>query len=186
MTTERENKNSLMTKPNQKQFGKVFTIVAWVLLITSCSRYDVRLNNNVIYSPPSLFSEYKIPDVALKECIRRTIAEEKIKKAKELLRLECPNLKITQLDGIETFSFIKILNLKNNNITDVSQLVSLTKLEQLNLEQNALNNIEPLMQLNSLLFLTLANNPKLNCKHIELVERRETRRIKAPKHCTLP
>ncbi|MGD9983297.1 MAG: leucine-rich repeat domain-containing protein [Porticoccaceae bacterium] len=107
-----------------------------LLLAVGCSRYEVTLNDQPIHSPPHLFANYRIDDVALRDCVAQTIRDNQITAGRELTRLVCTHAGIVDLTGIEIFGSLEILNLADNRITNVEPLLSLPSLTQLDLSAN--------------------------------------------------
>ena len=153
------------------------------LLITSCvlnacQNYSISLNQNEIYSPPTLFSDYIVHDTGLRQCLKQNIEEQLIRSAENLYSLICGNLNITSLEGINQFPKIKNLGLANNKIKDLIQLTYFKELEHVDLSHNQLISINTLKQIESLKTVNLRGNPKLEC--IRLASNVSTL---MPKHC---
>lgn len=69
--------------------------------------------------------------------------------------------KITDLTGIESFSYLTELNLKNNNVSDVSQLLNLNNITTLDLSGNNISSLDIISKINNLEILNLSAN-KIN------------------------
>lgn len=145
------------------QFCTLFCIVG----LASCKNYSVSLNDNVVYTPPPLFTNFAINDERLRICIEQTIEDKHISKAEELKQLNCSNAGITSLAGLETFSAIEQLNLNENALTSISQLSKLPKLTVLTLRKNNLTNAEPLLHLLHLTSLDISENKNLGCADLK-------------------
>ncbi len=133
------------------------------LTLSACTGYSFSFNENTIYTPSPLLSDYKIADPALHECVQQTITDQKIVKADQLRLLNCSNAGIKALTGLGHFNQLTQLNLANNELTTVDELGKLTRLEVLVLRNNRLKSVEPLLKLVRLTKLDLRGNPDLGC-----------------------
>lgn len=151
-----------------RKIDKTIKICGIVCLVTvaACSKYQVSVNERVVYEPPKLFSDYKIADPALKECTRATIEEQGLTRATQLTSLVCPDGSIANLSGIEVFTQLNTLGLANNRIEDIQPIAALSKLSNLNLKNNRVQNLKPLSLLSQLKFLDIRGNESLNCETI--------------------
>ncbi len=136
------------------------------LLTSGCKNYSVSVNENVVYTPPSIFKDYQLADAHLHNCVEQTIYDLHITSAEELTRLNCSNAGITSLVGLDKFFAMKELNLADNQITDISQIGQLGRLENLVLSNNKINNPAPLLNLLHLAQLHVDNNPQMTCKDL--------------------
>ena len=59
------------------------------MALTGCSHYEVLLNDNLVYTPPPLFTDYLLVDAALRGCIGQTIKDQNITEAEGLKNLNC-------------------------------------------------------------------------------------------------
>lgn len=76
-------------------------------------------------------------------------------------RLSLPNKGISNLEGLQYFSYLEILDLSNNKISDISRLNKLHNMQVLDLSSNNISNISALNNLNYVKILYLRNN-KIN------------------------
>ena len=152
-----------------------------LLLLAACSNYDFTVNDRVIYTPDPLFTDFDIPDPALRECIREAINFNKVTVASELSALECTNAGIDSLAGLATFTQIEQLTLSSNNIKDISELAALTVLQVLYLDNNRVVDAVPLYQLPALTRVDLSANPELRCPASGSLFRVES--VILPRHC---
>lgn len=115
----------------------------WILLVAlgGCARYQVTLNEQPIYSPPPLYSQFEVADESLKNCLHQTIADKQITRAEQLTQLVCRHAGIKSVQGLEVFA----------------------ALEELDLSHNALRNLKPLRGLAKLRLLKINDNPDLMC-----------------------
>lgn len=145
--------------------------VAGILLIaaavstTGCN-YSVSVNDNVVYTPEPLFTDYQIADNNLRQCIAQTIEDRKVTRAQQLTRLNCSSAGITSLAGLEHFRALEELNLASNKLTTVAPLDRLGNLKVLVLRENQLNSAAPLLSLLKLTQLDLEQNPALDCSDV--------------------
>jgi hypothetical protein len=151
------------------------------MLLTACSSYDFTINDRVVYTPDPLFTDFDIPDPALRECVREAIDSNKVTVASELAAVECTNAGIDSLAGLATFTEIEQLTLSSNNIKDISELASLTVLQVLYLDNNKVIDAVPLYQLPALNRVDLSANPELRCPASGSLFRVDT--VILPRHC---
>ncbi len=105
-------------------------------LITSCNRYVVTVNENPVYKPPALFSDFAIRDPALATCVTETVRALQIVKASQLKVLQCSRMNIETVDGIAIFTQLSTLDLSNNKLVDVTPLFELPGLQKVRLAGN--------------------------------------------------
>jgi hypothetical protein len=127
--------------------------------LCACQNYSFSLNNRELYTPPALFSEFRVDDKALDTCIRQTIADQKIVKIEQLTGLNCSSAGIRSIAGLERFAWLEHLDLAGNDLTDGSALRQLTRLK----------------------YLTLAGNKNLHCA--ELPASGANLNVVMPDHC---
>lgn len=135
--------------------------------LAACKNYSVSLNDNRIYTPPTLFKAFTISDVHLHDCVEQTIADKHITKAEDLKQLTCSHAGITNLAGLEKFSAIEQLDLSENALVAVPQLINLTQLQGLFLRKNKLTSAEPLLHLLHLRELDISENNNLICRDVK-------------------
>lgn len=153
-------------------------------LLAGClSNYAVTLNEKVMYTPPPLFSDFRLADVALDTCVRQHIADQNVHAPAELKRLNCSNAGIRNLAGLELFDHIEQLKLDENHITNIDPLAKLPRLKALSLARNNLASVAGLKALSELESLKLAGNDKLTCADIKGWKDVS---ITAPSHCPSP
>lgn len=134
-----------------------------ISLIAGCKNYSVSLNNNVVYTPPSIFKDYAIADANLRACVEQTILDKRISKAEDLKQLNCSHAGITSLAGLEKFYAIEHLNLAENAIQSIAPITNISTLKVLILRKNNLTNAEPLLHLLALQDVDVSENEKLAC-----------------------
>ncbi len=155
-------------------------IVASLIVSVGCQRYEVSVNEQVIYEPPQLFREYKITDPTLRQCVKATIAENSLTKAEQLRRLSCPAGDIVKLDGLQVFTRLHTLGLAGNQIVSVAPLATLKELAQLNVARNAVQDFTPLSDMPNLSYLDARGNSGANCDSLSVIGVKD---IKPPRHC---
>jgi len=136
-------------------------------LITGCKNYSVSLNDNVVYTPPSLFKDFAIADSHLRACVEQTIIDNRITKAEELKQLNCSHAGIASLAGLEKFYSIEQLNISENALQSIAPLSNFSQLKVLILRKNNLTNAEPLLHMLALQELDISENAKLTCGDIK-------------------
>jgi hypothetical protein len=138
-----------------------------VALIAGCKSYSVSLNNNMVYTPPSLFKDFVIADTQLRACVEQTIVDNRITKAEDLKQLNCSHAGIASLAGLEKFYSIEQLNLSENTLQSIAQLSNFSKLKVLILRKNNLTSAEPLLHMLALQELDISDNAKLGCGDVK-------------------
>jgi Leucine-rich repeat (LRR) protein len=140
------------------------------LLTSGCKNYSVSVNENVVYTPPSIFKDYQIADAQLRDCVEQTIYDLHVTSAEDLTRLNCSNAGIKSLAGLDKFFALKELNLADNQLADISEIGKLGRLEKLVLSNNQIKNPAPLLHLLHLNQLHLDKNPSLTCKDLQQLQ----------------
>ena len=140
-----------------------YLLCAAVFLLAACESYDFSVNENVVYSPEPMFSDFEVADSVLQKCLAQAISDGKITRANQLKTLNCSHSGISNLAGIELFTGISKLKLSSNSIRSIQPLASLTVLELLLLDDNQVIDTVPLIELPALRELDLSGNPELLC-----------------------
>jgi len=131
-------------------------------LLSGCENYTYTFNEQPVFSPSALFTDYHIPDQGLAGCVKQAIIDQKATKARELTRLNCSNAGVLQLSGLEIF----------------------TGLAHINLSDNALTEIKPLLFLPHLNTVLLSGNEALDCKDGERLREQTSNQVSLPSHCS--
>lgn len=138
------------------------TVASLLLLsLLACDRYQIKFNEQQIYTPRQLFSDYNIPDTALRNCIKQMIIDQSVMRAEDLVTINCAYAGISNLSGINRFTRLETINLANNN----------------------LNDIKPLMFLGELRRVDVSGNDLLQCKDIKTLSELVPGQLLAPKAC---
>lgn len=137
----------------------------WLLvaLVTGCSDFDFKVNEKVVYSPRPAFSDFDIPDEALRSCVEQAIADNTVTAAAQLQQLSCSSAGIEVLDGLATFTGLTRLELGSNRVDKLAELQALSTLQVLDLGDNNVVDPVPLFDLPALQQLNLAGNSRLKC-----------------------
>jgi internalin A len=154
----------------------------FLLLLSACQGYDVKVNDTVVYRPEPLFSDFEVADDALYNCLRQAIVDNGVRAPEQLEALNCSHAGILDLAGLATFSGIRALRLSSNRIRNLVEIGSLTGLEELYLEDNAIVDPVPLYKLDGLRHLDLSGNTALQCPRGSGFARIET--VILPDHCS--
>jgi Leucine-rich repeat (LRR) protein len=125
-------------------------VLNMLFMMASCSNYQVTFNNQPVYSPPKLFSDFQIEDTALYNCLTQTITDQRITQAQDLRQLNCAYAGIENLSGITQFKWLQTVNLANNQIRDIKPLMFLGNVREINLEGNNLLRCNDLRALKNL------------------------------------
>lgn len=141
----------------------LISCLLFVSLVVGCKSYSVSLNNNLIYTPLPLFTDYAITDAHLSDCVEQTISDKKITKAEDLKQLNCSHAGINSLSGLEKFYRLEELNLAENTLQSIVPLKNFSQLQVLILRKNNLTSAEPLLGMLALRELDISDNAKLAC-----------------------
>jgi len=167
---------------NNPSFVRIGIIVC-LLALGACADYSFHINEQPIYTPPSLFTDYRLADQALHQCVEQTIQDHKVTAPEQLNRLNCSSAGIESLAGLERFRDIRELNLASNRLTDVEPLTRLARLEVLILRENHLQSAAPLLNLVRLTQIDLSDNPDLLCADAQQLAAHVQGSIQLPQHC---
>lgn len=113
-------------------------------ILAGCQGYAYSVNEQAVYTPAQLFSDFQVPDTNLSTCIRQSIADQKAIKAQQLTSLRCSHAGISSLLGIEQFPGLTQIDLRGNPINSFSPLLSLPSLREVYLESENASHCEPL------------------------------------------
>ena len=170
-------------KPGCRWQSFLLAVCLLCLSLTSCTRYSLAINDKVVYTPPAIFTDFRLDDLNLQRCVDATIKENRITAAEQLQSLDCPDQEITSLQGLKIFANLKILGLANNRLQNIEAIAGLKQLEQLNLAGNDVRETGTLAELKTLQFLNLDGNQNLNCRELAHVRLPREDRLIAPRHC---
>lgn len=132
------------------------------VLLAGCENYTYTLNEQPVFTPPSLFTDYQVADRGLANCLNQAIQDQKATKARDLTLLNCSSAGITNLQGVEIF----------------------TGLTHVNLADNDLREIQPLLYLPQLDTVLLTGNNQLRCEDAKLLAKQVRGEIRLPDHCS--
>ena len=158
-----------------------FSICITLTLLAGCTNYDFTVNDTLVYSPKTLFSDFDAPDPGLKSCLEQAIIDAKIDEADALKRLNCSHAGIETLQGLETFTGLIQLKLSANKIRNLAPLVGLIHLQELYLDDNVVVDPVPLYPLYTMRTLDLDGNAVLQCPQATAFA--HLRSLTLPDHC---
>ena len=159
----------------------IFTAIALYTCLAGCETYDITVNDRLVYTPEQLFTDYKIEDSALSECVDQVIVDAKITSANKLTTLNCSHSTISSLAGLATFTGLTRLKLSSNDIRNLLELQALTSLQELYLDNNVIVDPVPLYDLTQLQVLDLSGNATLQCPNTGAMLGIEA--LELPAHC---
>ncbi len=140
----------------------IYLLLALICFITTgCNNYTYTLNEQPIFSPPSLFNDYKIPDAALDNCVKQAIIDNNVTSPNQLTQLNCSSAGIEKLAGLEIFTGLSHINFNQNNLVE----------------------IKPLLFLQHLVIVNLEKNKRLYCADAQLLAKQVGNSVKLPAHC---
>ncbi|MBR9912808.1 MAG: leucine-rich repeat domain-containing protein [Gammaproteobacteria bacterium] len=157
--------------------------VAALLSLAGCSRYQMTVNETVVYSPPSLFTDFQVEDRKLKDCLDQTIEDNRHTASNQVTRLSCTHAGITSLAGLEQFQHLTELNLGNNQLTSIEPLKFHFRLKILLLNDNRLVSAAELLQLPNLTLVDLDSNPGLACADVLQLKQSFNGQLRVPQQC---
>lgn len=133
-----------------------FMKIRLLYLVTSlslfgCAEYSFDINDNEIYRPAELYTDFSVTDPALQACIEQTIRDGKFTSPTQVRVLQCTFSGIKNLTGIDQFSRLEQLGLKGNEISEIETLLQLTYLFFLDLTDNPVSDCQTLGQLENLI-----------------------------------
>lgn len=137
------------------------SLILTALLLAGCDGYIYTFNKQPVFDPPVLFSDYKIPDPALKTCIDQAIIDQQLVSPAMLTQLNCSSAGISDLTGLEIFSGLTHINLSQNSLVEIKPLLFLSRPAVINLE----------------------NNDQLFCTDGQLLVNLVSDSVKLPNHC---
>lgn len=156
---------------------------ATVVALGGCAGYTFNVNDNPVYNPPTLFSDYRLEDAALNECVEQAIADQRITLAGQLTQLNCSSAEIKTLAGLSRFNGLEALSLRGNQISSVDALKGLSQLEILDIRDNRLSSTAPLRSLERLKDLDLRGNDSLECGEAQRLAEEIGDKVRLPGHC---
>ena len=161
-----------------------FPLLALLAFLAGCNSFDnmdVKVNERVVFTPRPLFTDYSIVDPALATCVEEAIASQRATSASELRTLRCDNAGIENLAGLDTFTALDRIDLRDNAIEDVAPLAAASAVQVLLLSNNNIVNPVPLYKKPALQQLDLRGNSRLLCPDNSAFFSIEELRL--PRHC---
>ena len=156
-------------------------VVVTLALLSGCNSYDVTVNDRRVFTPRPLFTDYSISDESLAGCVEQSIADQRVTAASELRTLRCSNAGIKNLAGLETFTALDRIDLRDNAIEDVTALAATSAVQVLLLSGNDIVNPLPLYKLPAMIQLDLRGNARLLCPDSSALFSVE--QLQLPRHC---
>jgi Leucine-rich repeat (LRR) protein len=166
--------------------GKLLLSVFAGLLLSACADYRFSINDKVLYTPDTLFSDYAIVDDGLRACVEQLVSDASITAASQLEEINCSHAGITELQGIEIFSGLTRLKLSSNAITNITPLSELLRLSEIHLDGNQISSLSAVRLLPDLSYINVSGNSQLNCTELANMAREPGLTLVMPKHCLEP
>jgi Leucine-rich repeat (LRR) protein len=164
-----------------QQRAAYLPIVCCLPMLASCQGYDFTINDKVVYSPPSLFTDFTIPDEALRTCIEQAVVDGNVTAVEQLTTLNCSHAGIQSVEGLSVFMGLVSLKLADNSIRNLVEIGQLGKLQTLYLENNDVIDPVPLYSLHKLATLDLTGNKNLQCPRAGTLQ--QLANLSLPGHC---
>lgn len=153
------------------------------LLVSGCADYSFKVNDNVLYTPDTLFSGYDIVDPGLRDCVKQLVSDAKITAASQLEEINCSHAGVKELQGIEIFSGLTRLKLSSNAITNLAPLSELLRLSEIHLEGNQISSLSAIRLLPELSYINVSGNTQLNCTELANMAQTPSLTLVLPEHC---
>ena len=160
-----------------------FCLFIGLVFIAGCSKYQLTLNEKVMYSPAPLFTQFTTADSNLKVCLDQAIKDIQATHASDVKRLVCTHAGVTDLGGLETFPEITQLHLAHNQLQRIDAIARLAKLEELSLSDNQLKKVPEILLLENLTMLDLSENTELDCSDISQFRQQHSIELHLPTQC---
>lgn len=151
--------------------------------LSSCSKYQMTVNEAVVYTPPTVITDFETQDPRLKDCLDQMIKDGEHTDLAQVTQLICSHAGLNSLEGLQTFYNLKQVNLGNNQISDLTPIKFLSKLEVLLLNDNQLTQVPELLNLPKLKQVNLDNNAQLQCGDIQQLLRISDVDLTQPEQC---
>lgn len=166
----------------------VHSFLRWLLpasflALGGCAGYTFNVNDNPVYNPPALFSDYRIEDEGLNACVEQAIDDRQVTLAGQLRQLNCSSAEIKTLSGLSRFNGLEALSLEGNQISNLEGLKGLSQLEILQIRNNRVSSTAPLRSLERLKELDLRGNDSLECGEAQKLAKEIDGKVRLPKHC---
>ena len=116
----------------------IFVAIA-ISLLSSCSHYEITLNDQPILLRKPVPVDVTVFDSGLSRCLSETLKMQSHTDISDLNTLDCSFAGIKILDGLEQFQGLVRVKLNGNELSDIGPLLSLGQLTIADLENN--NNI---------------------------------------------
>ncbi len=118
---------------------KLIFVACAFSLLSSCSDYEITLNDQPILLRKPVPEDVTVFDSGLSRCLSETLKMQSHTDISGLNTLDCSFAGIKTLDGLEQFQGLVRVKLNGNELSDIGPLLSLGQLTIADLENN--NNI---------------------------------------------
>jgi Leucine-rich repeat (LRR) protein len=118
---------------------KLIFVAFAISLLSSCSDYEITLNDQPILLRKPVPVDVTVFDSGLSRCLSETLKMQSHTDISDLNTLDCSFAGIKILDGLEQFQGLVRVKLNGNELSDIGPLLSLGQLTIADLENN--NNI---------------------------------------------
>jgi Leucine-rich repeat (LRR) protein len=162
---------------------KMLLAVLTCLVVSGCADYSFTVNDNVLYTPDTLFSGYDIVDPGLRACVKQLVNDGSITAASQLEEINCSHAGVADLQGIEIFSGLTRLKLSSNAISNLAPLADLYRLSELYLDGNQITSLSAVRQLPDLSYVDVSGNAQLNCTELANMAKTPSLKLVLPEHC---
>ena len=118
---------------------KLIFVAFAISLLSSCSDYEITLNDQPILLRKPVPVDVTVFDSGLSRCLSETLKMQSHTDISGLSTLDCSFAGIKTLDGLEQFQGLVRVKLNGNELSDIGPLLSLGQLAVADVENN--NNI---------------------------------------------
>ena len=118
---------------------KLIFVAFAISLLSSCSDYEITLNDQPILLRKPVPEDVTVFDSGLSRCLSETLKMQNHTDISGLNTLDCSFAGIKTLDGLEQFQGLVRVKLNDNELSDIGPLLSLGQLAVADVENN--NNI---------------------------------------------
>ncbi len=159
------------------------TLIAFGLMSSACSQYQMKFNDAVVYTPPTIFTDFRVADVNLQQCLDQAIKDRQVTDPHSLKQLICSHAGVVDLSGIEIFTGLTAINISHNQITSLTALSQMSNLQTLLANDNQIEQSPELLTLHKLERIDLSNNLKLECGDLQQLQNDYQGDLVLPQQC---
>lgn len=124
---------------------------------------SVAVTASLLVAAPASAADVAFADPALQSCVNQRLGQPdtapvSTSQAASITQLNCGNMGITSLEGVQALTSAWDLSFYDNSITDLAPLTGLTKITQINISNNQIADIGPFASLSNLTYVSAGGN----------------------------